>query len=204
MPNAIYINEAQMKELTEQDIQKIMDYIDHNQNNSLRDRAIVNLSLKAGLRTTHIANLKVGDVLTDEGEIKDELRGGNQVVFLNQQVRDDIANYLEHRFNRPLVDISRLNQMFSNHLYPLHLFENRKRGYFDRHTLPAYIRSVYLRAGVKNTTGSSARATYIRKLASSGLSLDQMAKLSGLGVERIAQLVMNPTTHNERAVIDQM
>lgn len=191
-------------ELTDKDIETVMDYIDNNGKNSLRDRAIVNLSLKAGLRTTYIAELKIADVLDETGHIRDELAIGNQVVFLNKQVRDDLANYLEHRFDRSLESIVLLNRMFSNHLYPLHLFENRKRGYFDRNTLPAYIRSIYLRAGVKNISGSSARATYIRKLAASGLSLAQMSKLSGFSVERIAQLVLSPTTTNERAVIEQM
>ena len=191
-------------QLTDKDIETVMNYIDNNGKNSLRDRAIVNLSLKAGLRTTYIADLKIADVLDETGQIRDELAIGNQVVFLNKQVRDDLANYLEHRFDRSLKSIVLLNTMFSNHLYPLHLFENRKRGYFDRNTLPAYIRSIYLRAGVKNISGSSARATYIRKLAESGLSLAQMSKLSGFSVERIAQLVLSPTTTNERAVIEQM
>lgn len=188
----------------ETEITQVMDYIDNSNKNALRDRAIVNLSLKAGMKNTDIANLKVGDVINEQGVIRDIIEIDRQMVILNSQVRTDIANYLEQRFNRSLRDIPHLNDLMSGHIYSLHLFANRKRGYFDHWTLPAYLRHLFIRAGLKNKTGTSARATYVTKISKSGLSLDQMTRLTGSTPEVIARLITANNNINEREVIEKM
>jgi integrase/recombinase XerD len=188
----------------DKEIEQVMDYIDNSQRNSLRDRAIVHLSLKAGMRNGDIANLKVGDVINDQGVIRDIIEVDRQVVLFNSQVKTDLANYLEERFHRSLDDIPHLNHQLSGHIYNLHLFANRKRGYFDHWTLPAYLRNLYIRAGMKNKSGASARATYIKKISKSGLSLNQMTRLTGVPPDTIARLITSNTEINEREVIEQM
>lgn len=188
----------------DKEIEQVMTYIDNSQRNSLRDRAIVHLSLKAGMRNGDIANLKVGDVINDQGVIRDIIEVYRQVVLFNSQVKTDLAHYLEERFHRSLDEIPHLNNQLSGHIYNLHLFTNRKRGYFSHWTLPAYLRNLYIRAGLTNKSGASARATYISKISKSGLSMNQMTRLTGVPPDTIARLITSNTEINEREVIEQM
>jgi integrase/recombinase XerD len=191
-------------ELTEQEIQQVTDHINKAKRNAARDRAILHLSLKAGMRTTHIANLKVGDVLTNDGVIKDLIQVENQMVLFNSQVRSDIESYLKERFNRTPTNIALLNAQLSGHIFNLHLFTNQKRGYFNHWTLPAYLRTLYIKAGVKNKSGASARATYIKKISKSGLSINQMTQLTGVPPDTIARLITSDNEISERDVIEKM
>lgn len=174
-----------MKELTNEDITRVMEYAKTTRY-AKRDQLIMALSIKAGMNTAHIANLKVSDMLDDKGQIKTEMAIGERVVLLNTEVRRLAEAYLTERFSRSLSDIVHLDNLMTGGISHLHLIFNQKRGYFDEWTLPSVMSALYKAAGVK-TTPASGRTTYIRRLAKSGLSMNQLTQLSGLNAEAVAR-----------------
>ena len=189
------------KELTNEEIQTLMTYVETTRH-STRDKLILTLSIKAGMKTTDIANLKVSDVLTDLCEVKHEVKLGKRNVLLNSEVRRNIESYLTLRFRRSLEDIAHLNKMYDGHLMSLHLIANQKRGHFDLWTLPSYITKMYRAAGI-NTSAASGRFTYIKRLTKSGLGLAQVTALSGVTPMTMARYV-DKSDVDVREVLEQM
>lgn len=175
-----------MNELTNEDIENVMVYAKKT-NNPERDQLIMALSIKAGMTTTDISQLKIGDVIDDKAVIRKEMTIGKRVVLLNTEVRRLAAAYLTVRFSRSLPNIVHLDNLMSGGIFKLHLLCNRKRGYFDEWTLPTVISSLYKSAGITNKTPASGRTTYIRKLARSGLSIVQITTLTGLNADSVVR-----------------
>lgn len=187
-----------MKELTNEDIERVMDYAKKTKN-AERDQLIMALSIKTGMTTTDIAQLKISDVVDcEKREIKMEMTIGKRVVLLNTEVRRLAESYLTVRFSRSLVNIVHLNTLMSDGIFKLHLLENQKRGYFDEWTLPTVISGIYRAAGLKNTTPACGRTTYIRRLAKQGLPISQMTELTGLKADAVARYL----DHEKRDVSD--
>jgi integrase len=190
-----------MNELTNEDITKVMDKAKTTRNPE-RDQLIMALSIKAGMKTSHIASLKINDIITDKGTIREQVTIKERTVLLNTEVRRLAESYLTARFSRSLKDIVHLNETLNGHIFQLHLLYNQKRGFFDEWTLPTVIATLYRTAGVK-TRPSAGRSTYIRRLVKSGLSVSQMSELSGVRAETMARY-LDREERDVRDIIEQM
>ena len=93
--------------LTDAQVKKLLKMTSATRH-SARNRLVIILSYYVGLRAYEIASLKVGDVLDDEGQVKDtvlltkEMTKGSKAnsVYLSEFVKKEIQKYLESNAER--------------------------------------------------------------------------------------------------------
>ena len=64
---------AQAKTFTQSELDQVLRFIS-TKKYALRDRAMILTSFWSGMRVGEIANLKMGDVLNEDGTIKNEIK----------------------------------------------------------------------------------------------------------------------------------
>ena len=162
---------AQAKTLTQAEIDQVLRYASTRQYPE-RNRALILSSFYLGLRVAEISLLKLGDVVNEDGTIKNEIRlAGSQtkgnigrVVFVNDKLRTEIASYL--------------------HFYKVKdrtqpLFYTEKRNGFTANTLTQWFFWLYKKSGVSSASSHSGRRTFITNLANKGVSVRVLASLAG-------------------------
>ena len=96
---------AQAKVLNEKEIRKVLLYIAAHKH-SARNRAMFLLTTNCGLRAKEVAALRLCDVLTVEGKIREEFflsaektKGSKgRTIYLSQKIQEELHNYLSSRF----------------------------------------------------------------------------------------------------------
>jgi len=95
---------AQAKVVTQAELDQVLRYVS-TKRYAKRDRCLLLTSFWSGMRVGEIAQLKMGDVVNEDGSIKNEIRlsaqqtKGNtsRVVFIPQKLKEEIADYLTTR-----------------------------------------------------------------------------------------------------------
>ena len=161
----------QAKTLTATEIRRVLDYI-ATRKHAKRNRAMLLTTYYGGLRAGETASLTYANILDSDNTIKHEIRldaiqtKGNvgRVVFVNEKLRRELANYVEaHPFNN-ITD---------------KLFYSQKNGGFSANTLAQYFHFLYKRVGIEGASSHSGRRTFITNLASKGVSVRVLMELSG-------------------------
>ena len=96
---------AQAKVLNEKEIRKVLLYIAAHKH-SARNRAMFLMTTNCGLRAKEVAALRLCDVLTVEGKIREEFflsaektKGSKgRTIYLSQKMQEELHNYLSSRF----------------------------------------------------------------------------------------------------------
>ena len=162
---------AQAKTFTQAELDQVLRFIS-TKKYALRDRAMILTSFWSGMRVGEIANLKMGDVLNEDGSLKNEVRlsaeqtkgDKGRLVFIPQKLKDEWANYLTTRMikNR---DIS--------------FFHTNNRLGFSPNGLCQWFFWAYKRAGINGASSHSGRRSFITSLASKGIGVRVLASLAG-------------------------
>jgi site-specific recombinase XerD len=119
-----------------EEMKKVEDACHHLDENGLRDRAVILLLTRLGLRASDVANLNLQDIDWNNGRILVSGKSRRQEWLpLPQEVGDAIIDYLKRR---PKLKI---NQIFTKVDAPI--------GPLTRASVTHIARSAYLRAGVK-------------------------------------------------------
>jgi integrase/recombinase XerD len=135
-----------------------------------RNRAILMLSARAGMRVGEIQGLDISDVWDDTtGEVRDRIFlsasrtkwGHAREVFINKVVRRTLELFIERRGVGE---------------GPLFVSQNRRR--FGRSALVSHVRALYARAGI-DTSSHAGRALFITSLADAGVSIRIIQKAVG-------------------------
>ena len=172
----------QARVLTEREIKRCLLYIAARRHAS-RNRCAFLLTHLTGMRVGEVASLRICDVLTQAGEVRDEVRlsadqtkgSRGRVVLLPERAQTEIKQYLLARFNTTdlqpilLTDTSRA------------LFATQKssvRG-FSPNTLAQYFHHMYREAGIAGASSHSGRRGFITNLASQGVGVRVLQQLSG-------------------------
>ena len=173
---------SQARVLSDREVRKVLLFIAGRKHAS-RNRALVLLSHYTGMRVGELVSIRLGDVLTPDAEIKDEIRlkpsqtKGNRgrVVLLPKKAQDEIRQYLLNRFNtkdlKPvlLTDLNRA--LFTTQ-------KNADRG-FTANTGAQVFHYIYRGAGISGASSHSGRRGFITNLAAKGVAARVLMQLSG-------------------------
>ena len=173
---------AQAKVLSEKDTRRVLLHIAANKHAS-RNRAIFLMTTNCGMRVGEVAAVRLCDVLTADGKIRDEIHlkaeqtKGNKgrTVMLSKKIQEEIHNYLSVRFK--LKDLLAVTLTDTNRA----LFANQKnchRG-FSENTLAQFFTTLYARVGIDGASSHSGRRGFITNLANKGVSVRVLMELAG-------------------------
>ena len=137
-----------------------------------RNRLIVAFSFFAGLRAIEIANLKVGDVFTNENTVndiivlsKEQTKGkNNNVVHVGKKLQKEILNFTN---KHPNLTKNEENRLFKT-----------QRGVFSSQSIQNLFRQLYEMANIKNASSHSGRRTFITNLSEKGISTRVIQELA--------------------------
>ena len=144
-------------------MKKVEDACHLQDENGLRDRAVILLLTRLGLRASDVANLNLQDIDWNNGQILVSGKSRRQEWLpLPQEVGDAIIGYLKR--GRPKLKI---NQIFTKVDAPI--------GPLTRASVTHIVRSAFLRAGVKPPVNGNGAHTLRHSAATamlrSGVSL---------------------------------
>jgi len=166
------------KTLSDKEYRILLNRIDAgNKNLRLRNKTIIILSYKLGLRAKEIASLKVGDVF-ENGKVVDLLnlskeytKGDKQreLALTNKVVNESLSEWLESLMEEyPTIFNS-----------DMPLFRTQKKSAFSAGRMAECIKSIYTNAGFDKCSSHSGRRTFITNLANKGIDLNSIRILAG-------------------------
>ncbi|MCM2340113.1 site-specific integrase [Rhodoferax sp.] len=172
---------AKAKVLTDREIKKVLLYI-AARSHATRNRCMFLLTHESGMRVGEVSAVRICDVLTKDGQIKDEIRlsaeqtkgDRGRTVILSDRMQKEIFNYLCDRFKLSdllavtLTDTTRA--LFSNQ-------KNPRRG-FSASTACQMFHYWYKGANVEGSSHSGRRG-FITNLAQKGVSVRVLMELAG-------------------------
>ena len=164
---------AAAKSLTPTELQTVLAYT-ATQPYAQRNRAMLMMTVAAGLRVSEVAGLTINDVRDEDGTVRAEVffaahrvkHNHARTVYLNTRLQQEIADYIQSR-----TWIDETQTLFPTHRGP--------RCHFSPNTLAQHFHYVYKRAGVRNASSHSGRKTFLTSLASQGVSVFVLASLAG-------------------------
>ena len=155
----------QAKVLDEKELKRVIDYIDATDRHSERNRTMLLLTHYCGMRINEVVNLKVSDVVNEDGSIVD-------VIYLNatQTKGNDSRRVFLNKKAKALLKISVIHSPY--------LFNTQKSKQFSPNTAVRLLKRLYEQVGIRNATSHSGRRSYITKLANSGVNVRVIAELA--------------------------
>ena len=184
----------QAKTLTPKELRRALDSIASNPH-SARNRLMVLMTHWAGMRVGEVAALRIQDVRTPDGSVKQEIRldaaqtkGKHaRVVFVSDRLRKEIGPYLKQ------IEVK-------NDTRPL--FSTQKRAAFSANTLCQTMNAIYKRAGIEGATSHSGRRSFITTLASKGIGVRVLAALAGHRSIATTQAYIDVNDEMKRAAVE--
>lgn len=164
---------ASAKSLTPAELQTVLTYTAMRPY-AQRNRAMLMMTVAAGLRVSEVAGLTLGDVLDSKGTVRGEVflashRVKHQharTVYINRRLQQELADYIATRINK-----SPELPLFPTHRGP--------RRHFSPNTLAQHFYWLYRKAGVTGASSHSGRKTFLTSLAAQGVSVFVLASLAG-------------------------
>jgi integrase/recombinase XerD len=162
---------GQASVLTDTEIRRVFRIIETTRY-AERNRLCFTLSIFAGLRVGEIAKRTVGDVATQNGDVRREIKLGahqtkgskGRTVILSERVRKEIGSFLKNQTKRdhgaPLIASQRDNRPFTNV------------------TLSMLFKEIYETAGIR-TSSHSGRRTFATRLNEKGVGMRTIQRLMG-------------------------
>lgn len=170
---------AQARILTSTEVDLLLDHISIRQH-AERDRLMFLLTYLAGLKVSEIASLKVSDVLSSEGTIKNNIQvqsaidTDERIVAISNKLSSEIVKYLTFIYETDcLIGIT-----YSDSIN-LPLFYTQKREGFTPNTLSNHFHHLYQEAGLYGGSAMSGRRTFIANLSRKGVDVRVLSSLAG-------------------------
>ena len=162
---------AQAKTFTQSELDQVLRFIS-TKKYALRDRAMILTSFWSGMRVGEIANLRMRDVLNEDGTIKNEIRlnasqtkgDKGRLVFIPNKLKDEFGSYLTTR------KVQHLDVPF---------FHTDNKLGFSPNGLCQWFFWAYKRAGINGASSHSGRRSFITNLANKGIGVRVLASLAG-------------------------
>ena len=163
----------QAKTLNQQELRRVLDYT-ATRKHSIRNRALVLTSFLSGMRVGEIASLRYSDVVSADGNIKNEIHltaeqtKGNEgrTVFVNDRLRKELESYIAT--HKPI----NVNRKF------FYSQKSTSDG-FTANTLTQYFHYLYKRVGIDGASSHSGRRSFATNIASRGVGIRVLQKLLG-------------------------
>lgn len=173
---------TQAKVLNEREIRKCLTWISAKRH-ATRNRCMFLLTHQSGMRVGEVSALRICDVLTQDAQIKEEVRlradqtkgDRSRVVYLPTKTQQEIREYLLTRFKvrdlKPICITDTSRALFSTQ-------KNANRG-FSANTLAQYFHYLYKEVGIEGASSHSGRRGFITNLANKGVSVRVLQELAG-------------------------
>jgi len=159
--------EGTAKPLNEQEFQEVIDYTMATSQHPLRDCAILQISVRVGLRAGEIAQIELGDIMSLKGEIRKQVtlrkkttKGdkGGVAYFSHPEVREALSKYI--------VEVrSKLESDHDN------VFISKKGSPFSNNSMCRLFSTLYAKAGYPDAKGHSGRKSLARNLNRNNVSI---------------------------------
>jgi integrase/recombinase XerC len=190
----------QAKVLRSRELQRLLDHVAHSRHPE-RDRAMVLLSFKAGLRAGEIAALTWSMVMDASGELADAIslpnkatkgKGGGRTIPLHNELRAALMSLKAIRSVkvRPHLPVS---------------YSERAEGY-SANAVAVWFHTRYAELGIVGASSHSGRRSFItaaaRKISEAGGSLRDIQELAGHSSLATTQRYIQGDTLAKRKVID--
>ena len=185
---------AQAKTLTDKELKKVLNFISCHKH-AARNRAMLLVTHWAGMRVGSVAALKIGDVLAEDGTIRNEVRlaadqvkgGRAYTVFIAEKLRRELASY-----------IATINT--SNPAKPL--FYTQKRAGFTPNTLAQHFLWLYRNCGIDGASSHSGRRSFITNLANKGIGVRVLQSLANHASIATTQAYIDVNDGMKRAAVE--
>ena len=165
---------AQARALGAAEMEQVLEHVNAGRH-AHRNRCFILLTHLAGLRVGEVASLRWMDVMTADGQIKDEVRllpemtkGKHaRTVFISTRLRQELQQYADiYRRAAPLD-------------CPLFYSQKGIRSGFTANSLTQTIAKLYRGAGLDGATSHSGRRTFLTNLANKGTAIHLLRTLAG-------------------------
>ena len=165
---------AQARALNTAEMEQVLAHVNAGRH-AHRNRCFILLTHLAGLRVGEVASLRWLDVMTADGQIKDEVRllpemtkGKHaRTVFISTRLRQELQQYADiYRRAAPLD-------------CPLFYSQKGARSGFTANSLTQTIAKLYRGAGLDGATSHSGRRTFLTNLANKGTAIHLLRTLAG-------------------------
>jgi integrase/recombinase XerD len=185
---------AQAKTLNQAELDQVLRYV-ATRRYAKRDRAMILTSFWSGMRVGEIAQLKMQDVVNEDGSIKNEIKLSGRVtkgnksrtVFFPQKLKVEIFDYLTTRHAK---------------LPHIPLFHTDDRLGFSPNSLCQWFYWTYKHAGIHGASSHSGRRTFITSLANKGISVRVLASLAGHSSIAITQAYIDVNDDMKRNAVE--
>lgn len=148
-----------------------------------RDTLLIYMSFGLGLRAVELAALKVGDVLNQDGTVKEIIKlhrtknNKFRVAYLpelqqDSRIHNAILAYIEER----KANAAEMRMVFN---YSQPLFLSQKKGNFTNGTLQKRFEQIYKAAGIIGASSHSGRRTFATNLIEQGVDIKAVSTLMG-------------------------
>ncbi len=165
---------AQARALGAAEMEQVLEHVNAGRH-AHRNRCFILLTHLAGLRVGEVASLRWMDVMTADGQIKEEVRllpemtkGKHaRTVFISTRLRQELQQYADiYRRAAPLD-------------CPLFYSQKGARSGFTANSLTQTIAKLYRGAGLDGATSHSGRRTFLTNLANKGTAIHLLRTLAG-------------------------
>lgn len=197
-------NKMAARTLSEKELNLLLLYI-KTRKHAARDRAMVLLSYLAGARVKEIALTKVGDVLANDGSIKEEIRLTAEqtkgkyarTIVLSEKLRKELLVYLQQRFGtKQLFAVAYTDYMHKP------LFNTQKGDGFTPNTLCYTFHMLYKAAGLDGASSHSGRRSFLTNLSAKAVPLKVMMELASHRQAQTTMRYVNVTTDMKKAAVE--
>lgn len=162
---------GQAKTLTQAEVDQTLAYI-ATRSFAQRNRVMLLTGLMSGMRIGELASLKLGDVMNNDGTVKNELRltaevtKGRQArsVFISDKLQTELQRYIDAR------RVTDLNAP---------LFVTAGRRAFTAAVATQHMFWLFQKAGIAGASSHSMRRTFITNLANKGVGVRVIMGCSG-------------------------
>jgi len=190
----------QAKVVSTKELQRLLDHVTHGRHPE-RDRAIVLLSFKAGLRAKEIAGLTWAMVTDASGAIADRIalpnraskgKSGGREIPMHRELREALAALMTARADkvRPKLPV---------------IYSERGDGY-GANAIAVWFHTKFAELGVQGASSHSGRRTFItaaaKKIVEAGGSLRDVQDLAGHASLATTQRYIQGDSAARRRVID--
>jgi integrase/recombinase XerD len=165
---------AQARALNTSEMEQVLEHVNAGRH-AHRNRCIVLLTHLAGLRVGEVASLRWMDVMTADGQIKEEVR------LLPEMTKGKHARtvFISTRLGHELQQYADLYRRSASLDCPLFYSQKCVRSGFTANSLTQTIAKLYRSAGLDGATSHSGRRTFLTNLANKGTAIHLLRTLAG-------------------------
>ena len=192
----------QAKILSKKQIDQLLWYVGTNRN-AMRNRIIVLLSVRAGLRAKEIAGLKWSMITDADGEISDSIHltdeaskgKSGRIIPLNMKLRHELEDWREHEAKRHGFNVA-----------TSYVISTERAGKTSAQAIVNMFSAWYVETGLVGCSSHSGRRTFItnaaRQITTVGGSLRDVQMLAGHSSLAVTQRYIEGDSEARRRIVE--